>query len=544
MARESSATAAARGGRGFHHAAWLEYPRAVHRTARRRALRPVASIVVLLTAAACVPNAGAATRRLRLDPSALTRAAEVDERFLSVAVDVDQVVGGTFWDPAGGPTEVRSPPYDFTRPRLRALAGALAPAYLRIGGSAADRTFYDVADPPAGAPPPPYQEVLSRAQWDAVNEFAAALGFGVVLTVNAGDGPRDATGAWIDANARALLAYTASRGYAPRLLQFGNEPNLFAVRAGVSGYDAAAYARELAAFVALRDAVLPGVPIGGPGNIFTRTLLDDVVPGVAFGPRTGEALPLVAGMLDVVEYHYYAAVSTRCPPVGPRVTPETALEAAYLDGVDEPAAAVAALRDRWAPGTPIWLTESGGQSCGGQLGVGDRFVNAFWFLSTLGRLARAGQAVFVRQTLSGSTYGLIAEPSLEPQPDYWAALLWRRLMGPRALALPAPPAHPVRVFAHCTRDAGPGAATVLVLNAGERPYTVRVRSRRRLAAYVVTSGDAEGRAVRVNGRLAAAAPDGTPPAFAPRARRGSMRVPPRAYAFVVVPAGVAACTGS
>ena len=32
--------------------------------------------------------------------------------------------------------------YDFARPRLRLLAGALAPAYLRIGGTDADHTVY------------------------------------------------------------------------------------------------------------------------------------------------------------------------------------------------------------------------------------------------------------------------------------------------------------------------------------------------------------------------------------------------------------------
>lgn len=63
--------------------------------------------------------------------------ATVDPRFLSVAVDTAQVVGGRFWSSSGeqeviGEEEV--PEYDFTRPRLRALASHLAPAFLRIGG--------------------------------------------------------------------------------------------------------------------------------------------------------------------------------------------------------------------------------------------------------------------------------------------------------------------------------------------------------------------------------------------------------------------------
>lgn len=490
--------------------------------------------------------AEAASPVLRVDPRTLQRAAEVSERFLSVAVDVDHLVGGAFWDPAGGPSQVPVEPYDFTRARLRNLARPLAPAWLRLGGSASDRTWYDLADAPNRPIPPGFRARLTRAQWDAANTFAADLGFGVIFTVNAGPGPRDADGVWSDGNARELIAYTVARGYPLGVLKFGNEPNLFAVRAPLAGYDAPAYARDLARFVALRDAVAPGVAIGGAGNVYTRTLLDDLLPGVAFGPRTAEMLPLAGSLLDIVEYHYYAAVSTRCPPSGPRVTPETALEAAYLDGVQEPTAALTALRDRHAAGKPIWLTESGGQSCGGQPEVADRFLNSFWFLNTLGTVARAGQEVFVRQTLSGGTYGLLAEPSLDPRPDYWAALLWRTLMGRRALALPTPPVATARVYGHCTRDGNPGDATLLVLNTDRRKaLRLKVRRPRRTPAmrtYVVTAADSAGTTVRLNDGVLAPAADGTPPSLTARPRRRGLKIPPLAYAFVVVPgAAVSAC---
>ena len=503
----------------------------------RAGLAPIRLLPAALLALAL--PAPAATPVLRIDPARLSLAAEVSERFLSVAVDIDQVVGGTFWDPAGGPTQVQVEPYDFDRLRLGNLARPLAPAWLRLGGSASDRTWYDLADPPLGTPPTGFTLRLTRAQWDAANAFAADLGYTVIFTVNAGPGPRTSSGEWTDTNAGALLAYTAARGYPLGVIEFGNEPNLFAVRAGLSNYDAAAYARDLARFVGLRDALMPGVRVGGPGNIFTRTLRDDLLPGVAFGPRTHEIMPVAGALLDVVEYHYYAAVSTRCPPSGPRVTPETALEAAYLDGVSEPIGVVTALRDQYAPGKPLWLTESGGQSCGGEPGVGDRFLNAFWFLNTLGMVARTGHEVFVRQTLSGSTYGLLSEPALDPQPDYWAALLWRTLMGPRALAVPPPRAAALRVHAHCTRNGAAGDVTLLVLNTdARRPLRVRVRHRRKkppLRVYVITAPEPASTVVQLNGVALAPAADGTPPPLEARRRRGGLRLPPLAYAFVVVP---------
>jgi hypothetical protein len=350
---------------------------------------------------------------------------------------------------------------------------------------------------------------------------------------------------WTDGNARQLLAYAAARRDPVAVLEWGNEPNLFALRAGVPGYRAADYGRDFATFRAARDAVLPSARIAAPGTIFTRTLDDNVLPNLAFGPRLRDLLPLVGPATDLVTYHYYAAVSARCASLVP-VTPETALEAAYLDGIDEPIAAVGALGGQYAPGTPIWNMESGGQSCGGQVGVADRFLNSFWYLNTLGRMARAGQEVFVRQTLSGSTYGLIDDVTLEPRPDYWAALLWRRLMGGRALALDGVGVDPaVRLFAHCQRDGRPGAVTVLALNTSrDRAARLRIRgvgASRRAEVYLVTAA-ADARQVLLNRRPLAAAVDGTPPPFRPKRVRGPITLPPLSYAFVALPrAGAAAC---
>src|SRR5215831_9876015 len=90
-----------------------------------------------LLALAVIGCGGPAARSVSVDVAVDTSAviATVDERFLSVAVDTAELVGGVFWDPAGTAVAQPVPAYDFTRPRLRALAGELAPAYLRIGGT-------------------------------------------------------------------------------------------------------------------------------------------------------------------------------------------------------------------------------------------------------------------------------------------------------------------------------------------------------------------------------------------------------------------------
>ena len=79
--------------------------------------------------------------------------AEVSERYLSFSVDTSQVVGGKWWNPQADRVEwssgtVHAPVFDLTRPRLNLLTEALAPAYLRIGGSEADKVYYDLETGP------------------------------------------------------------------------------------------------------------------------------------------------------------------------------------------------------------------------------------------------------------------------------------------------------------------------------------------------------------------------------------------------------------
>ena len=87
-----------------------------------------------------------------------------------------------------------------------------------------------------------------------------------------------------------------------------------------------------------------------------------------------------------------------------------------------------ALRDRFEPGKPIWLTETGETGCGGNPWA-STFTDTFRYVEQLGRVARLGVQVVMHNTLSASDYALIDEDTLEPRPSYWAALLWKRLMG-------------------------------------------------------------------------------------------------------------------
>ncbi|MFW5740389.1 MAG: hypothetical protein ACOC1F_08480, partial [Myxococcota bacterium] len=200
-------------------------------------------------------------------------------------------------------------------------------------------------------------------------------------------------------------------------------------------------------------------------------------------------------------------------------------------------------------GAEVWLGESGNAQCGGEPGVSDTFVGGFWWLDQLGLMAERGQPVVVRQTLSGSNYGIIDEDTLEPNPDYWNSLLWRRLMGTTVLSVSQDEDPKLRSYAHCTRPGAPGhepgAVTVLLLNLdGELAVDVVLQGlgTSGLQAYVMTSDELQGARVKLNGSWMEADQDGTVPSLQPQSVGSKFQLPPHSYAFVVAPqAGVSAC---
>jgi hypothetical protein len=111
-------------------------------------------------------------------------------------------------------------------------------------------------------------------------------------------------------------------------------------------------------------------------------------------------------------------------------------------------------------------------------------VSSFGYFDTLGTLAQLNHSVTARQTLVGGNYELLRcssgqaagpEPTagcdFEPHPDYYIALLWRRLMGSTVLPTPTVnggDAAALRVHAHCTaQPAKPGSVTLAFANMAE-----------------------------------------------------------------------------
>jgi hypothetical protein len=484
----------------------------------------------------------------RLDPATFTAVSRVDERFQSYNVEMAEVIGGRFWkpyshmsttDPPPAKIDVgrdpnlfeARPPADLSNARLRALAAALKPAYVRVSGTWANSVYFQNDDAPTPTSAPEgYNGILTRGEWRGVLDFAKAVDAKLVTSFTVSPGVRDASGTWTPAEAKPLLDYTRSVGGEIFAAELFNEPNLASFGAGLKGYDATAFARDSAAFRTFAAQAAPGLKIVGPGDVTTANM---PIPGAPTAADFFTATP--PPQFDVFSYHFYPAVSQRCAPPGEArvgTSQDQALTDAWLARTDRAFEAHRAVRDQYAPKAPIWITETAQAACGGSPWAAT-FTDTFRYLDQMGRLARQGASVIFHNTLAASEYALIDPMGLEPRPNYWAALLWRRLMGAVVLNTGPAPAG-LHLYAQCLRD-GAGGVAVLAINTGAQAAPLALAGSPAdvyaLSATSLTSGK-----VLLNGHpLTVGADDRVPELHAQRMTGARLTIAPQSIDFVALP---------
>jgi hypothetical protein len=506
---------------------------------RRSAIAVIASSLIAVPLAAA---SGPATDQVQIRAGSLPFVRNVDERFQSYQIGLSHLTGGETWKayddlPKGevpkdlsAVREARAPT-DLTNPRLRTLAAALAPFYLRYSGTTANSVYFHDSDtPPPAKPPEGYTVVLTRERWKQALDFAKAIDTKVVTSFTNSAGVRDASHSWTPRMAAPWMAYTRSIGgeiYAAELFNEPNAPEPPRILKGVSAPD---YARDFAAFRAFMAKAAPDVKIAGPGNATLG------IPGVESLMGTTPEQYAAASptpKFDIVSYHFYPVLAQRCAPAdSPQgISADKALTEEFLARPDKQFQEMKALRDRYAPGAPIWLTETGGAACGGLIWQ-PTFLDMFRYLDTEARLAKQGlDAMFTHALISGSN-GIIDEKTFMPNASYWGALLWRRLMGTQVLD--AGPLRPgLHIYAHCMRDR-PGGVTVLALNMGKSAATIGLTGPAEV--YALTAPELQSKTVLLNGRALALGSGDTLPAMAPtKLKSNRVTLVPSSVNFIALP---------
>ncbi len=451
--------------------------------------------------------------------------AELDPRYQSYNVEMVEVTGGEFWQPYdAGSGKVARPPLDMSSERLRNLAKGLGPVYVRVSGSWANSTYFDADGSTGGVAPEGFNAVLTADQWRGVGEFADALDSKVITSFPSSPGTRDADGRWLPDQARSLLQFSVDNDIPLVAAELFNEPTL---PVGMpADYDADDFARDLATLQPVVDEVMADLLVVGPGSAAEATPL---VVTASFS--TAEVLQRTGAAFDVLSYHSYPKVSERC---GSTEGPEIALTQDYLGRVPKDAAYFRATRDADLPGAPMWITETAQAACGGDRWAAT-YRDVIRYVDTLGRLAVGDGDVLFHNTLSASDYGLIDEDGLVPRPNYWAAVLWARLMGPQVHDLEhAVSTEDLAVYSHCApKGAAQRGMTYAVVNSSETEARSVATPSGEATLYLLTSDSLDSSSASLNGEVLEVESDGTLPEMAGRAVDGSIEIPPATVAFVV-----------
>jgi hypothetical protein len=407
---------------------------------------------------------------------------------------------------------------------------------VRVSGTWANTTsFFADSDQAPKTPPAGFNGVLSGQQWKGVVEFARAVDASIVTSFATSSGTRDNAGAWTPREAGKLLNYTKSVGGKIAAAEFMNEPTFAAMGGAPKGYSAADYGRDFKTFRTFVKNNAPDMLILGPGSVGET----DGKWGLAYGSmpmlRTVDLLKASGPGIDVFSYHHYGASSQRCAGKGmPGTTADAALSDEWLARTDQTLSFYRKLRDQYEPGKPLWVTETADAACGGNPWASS-FLDTFRYLDQLGRLSKQGVQVVMHNTLDASDYGLLYEDTLAPRPNYWGALLWRRLMGTTVLDSGVPIQTGLHVYANSLHGT-PGGVALLVINndrEASRPLRIPTEARR----YTLSASPLQGARVQLNGKeLMLGAHDEVPDLVGVPVAAGDISFEPATITFLALPA--------
>lgn len=442
---------------------------------------------------------------------------------------------------------------DLKDPQNIALARAIGPSFLRIGGTTSDNITYDMSTPSEDPPYVPSSRgsdvgeiiphgTLVAADWDAINEFAQAAQWEIVFGLNVFDGWEHGTRTWDPTRSIALMNYTRVMGYPVVGWELGNEPDISKKDLQTS---------ELAAsFDAFFREVGKVYDATGGGTSSAPWLIGlDVTQGSSdFLNNT------LAGMqhpvVDIVTWHHYFVAWWK-DEVPPCSFARIDLLNEYRQYADAMAEVYESYSARRGPQTTqLWMGETSGAGGSWVDQVHGTFIGIFWYADKLGSAAATGHSVVVRQSWMEARGDIVGHG---PAPEFWLALLWKRLVGQGVLPVTmSSGTTSTRCYMHCSSD---GSATAIVINLGNSTEQVTLNlgvSRVVISEYHLTSwpsaGDLWSTDLAINGQKASLTQAGHIPEFPPQKNwhkfNPNVTLSALSVALAVFPAGsVPKCTG-
>ncbi|XP_051507062.1 inactive heparanase-2-like [Myxocyprinus asiaticus] len=385
-----------------------------------------------------------------------------------------------------------------------------------------------------------YSDVTITARsLDKLYNFADCAGLHLIFGLNALH--RNPDNSWNTSSALSLLKYSAGKKYNISW-ELGNEPNSYRTMASGS-----VNSSRLAQDYTLLRTLLQSVRFYSRANLY--------------GPNVGRprknAILLLDGFIknggsvvDAVTWqHYY---------IDRRVTKvEDFMKTRLLDTLSEQITKVLKIVQTHAPEKRVWLGGVGPSWAGGTNNLSDTFAAGFLWLNTLGIAAAHGIDVVLRHSFFDYGYSHLVDQHFNPLPDYWLSLLFKRLVGPRVLAVhvaglqrkPRPGRvirDKLRIYAHCTsfhnHEYVRGSITIYIINLHRSRKKIKLAGTLRnktVHQYLLQPFGTDGlhsMSVQLNGEPLLMVDNETFPELKPRTLRAGQTIamPPVSIGFYVI----------
>ena len=501
-------------------------------------------------------------QNVKLSASPLQVIRTVNDKLMSYNVEFTEVTGGTFWKAytpeqiagtekfdVGGATDIASamanlmqvyPPIDLYSEKLRKLAKEFGPVWVRVSGTWATKTYYDFEG--TGVTPDGYQNRLTKEQWIGVLDFVKAIGAKLLISVANCEGLHKADEPWNPSQAEKIFALTKEYGATIDAVEFTNEPNMLDITGFPPGYTAENYVRDEDLFHRWVRDNYPETLIVGPCN--TGGAMGDEEKQ---GEFAGGGVELLAGNnatcddlmrgakepLDVYSYHYYNGISERLEMVMPAMhwSSDKVLTESYLNVAPLNCKLNIPYRDKYCPNGEMWVTESGDAGGGGDTWA-STYVDVFRTLNELGTFATLTDGVIFHNTLASSDYGFLKHGTFDPRPNYFAVLLWNRIMGTTVYDTKEEIREGAHVFAHSRRDGKDGVAYCIINNSETEATTVELP--KSAEVYKLHADTLRATVMKLNGKELVLGENNEVPEMAPVVMEGTLTLEPATIAFVVM----------
>ncbi|TNN75287.1 Inactive heparanase-2 [Liparis tanakae] len=300
---------------------------------------------------------------------------------------------------------------------------------------------------------------------DKLYNFADCAGLHLILGLNALH--RNPDNSWNTSSTLSLLKYGAGKKYNISW-ELGNEPNAYRSMVG-----RAVNSTQLAQdYVKLRT-LLQSV------RYYHRAHL--------YGPNAGRprknAVLLLDGREQILAPATTAVANNSLKEpyyMDGRVNKvEDFLKTRLLDTLTEQITKVTKVVNTHTPGKKVWLGGLGPAWAGGLSNLSDTYAAGFLWVNALGMAAAQGIDVVLRHSFFDYGYTHLVDQNFNPLPDYWFSLVFKRLVGPRVLAVrvaglqrkPQPGRvirDKLRIYAHCTsyynHNYVRGSITIYIIN--------------------------------------------------------------------------------